>query len=242
MFSKRVNTKILPEVQEVLDQVKPIYNGRQPYTTSVKEWLKPTIDLDRFFVYPTNGATGAIDWWTLNEKRGVYKALGDYEWVDNNGTEVLYISCPNSIDGNYIDIPTDVPVILDIAYVGSTELRYIDVPKNVEKVFYSLSKPFGIHNIRTGWLFTRRPDIKLHSLNYDAGYYNYYANQLSEAIFNNFSIDYCYHAWKKRQLEVCEEYNLTPSDCVWLATSTDEKYKDYRRNDKVARICISDLF
>lgn len=242
MFSRRVNTRILPEVQELLDTIQPVYNGRQKYETSVVEWLKPVIDLSRFFVYPTNGATGAIDWWTLNEKRGIYKAPGDYEWVDDNGTEVLYISCPNSVDGNHVEIPTDVPVILDIAYVGSANAQPIEIPKNVEKVFYSLSKPFGIHNVRTGWLFSRRPDVKLYNLHYDAGYYNYYANQLSEAIFNNFSIDYCYHAWKHRQQAVCEEHNLTPSDCVWLATSTDEKYAEYQRAPGIARLCISDFY
>ena len=52
--------------------------------------------------------------------------------------------------------------------------------------------------------------------------------------------------WKKyreKQLEVCKEYDLTPSDCYFLATTKDPYYKERRRmrwNDN-ARICITPL-
>ena len=242
-FTKLVDTLILPEVQAELDTIKPMLNGRQPYDTNIKSWLKPLIDLSDFYVYPMNGITEGINWWQKNEKRGVYKYDGDYEWVDNTGNQVLYITCPSSIDGNYKEIPTDRPVVLDIAYAGCVPVRPIPITKNIEKVFYSLSKPFGVSNIRTGWYFTRRPDARLHKLHIEAAYYNYCAGQYAEHLINKYSIDYIYTQLKNIQQTVCAEYNLTPSDAVWLATSTDEIHKEYRRHKHtdVARICITKL-
>ena len=257
MITKLIDTLILPEVQHEINSIVPELNGRQPYNTTIKEWLAPIIDLSGFFVYPINGITEGINWWQNKEKRTIHKADGDYEWVDTglhslykdnylafstpDWGSVHYVSCPSSIDGNYTDIPTDVPVVLDIAYIGSCPIQKIQMTKNIEKVFFSLSKGFGISNIRTGWYFTRRPDVKLHELHVNAMYYNYCATQYAEHIIKTYSLDYVHNRLKDIQLEVCNENNLTPSDCVWLATSSDYKYEKYMRNKDIARLCITNL-
>ena len=238
-ISKRINSIMLPEVRECLANIQPQLNGRQQYNTSVKEWLSSIIDLSDFYVYPMNGITHCLDWWMGEETRGIYKNAGDYEWVDETGKDVLYISCPSSIHGNYVDIPTDVPVILDIAYVGTTQIQHIPMTPNIEKVFFSLSKGFGINNIRTGWYFTRRPNIKMHNLTYDAGYYNHVANQYAEEIFKNFSVDYVSNKLAEQQKIVCKNLDINPSDCILLGY-TDKKYKEYTRDNNIARLCISD--
>ena len=247
MITKLIDTFILPEVQQELDSVRPILNGRQPYNTNIVEWLAPVIDLSDFFVYPINGVTEAINWWQNKEKRNIQKAEGEYEWVDTGWNtlwaekeEVHYISCPSSIDGNYTNIPTDVPVILDIAYIGSVPIKKIPMTPNIEKVFFSLSKGFGISNIRTGWYFTKRPDVKLHALHVDAMYYNYCATQYAEHLINTYSINYIHSKLKNIQAKVCNTYNFIPSDSVWLATSNDNKYADYRRCNNIARLCITE--
>ena len=247
MITKLIDTFILPEVQQELDSVQPILNGRQPYNTNIVEWLAPVIDLSDFFVYPINGVTEAINWWQNKEKRNIQKAEGEYEWVDAGWNtlwaekeEVHYISCPSSIDGNYTNIPTDVPVILDIAYIGSVPIKKIPMTPNIEKVFFSLSKGFGVSNIRTGWYFTKRPDVKLHALHVDAMYYNYCATQYAEHLINTYSINYIHSKLKNIQAKVCNTYNFIPSDSVWLATSNDNKYVDYRRCSNIARLCITE--
>lgn len=247
-FTKLIDTFILPEVQADLNNVTPVLNGRQEYTTNIKEWLSPIVDLTDFYVYPVNGITEAINWWTKGETRDIIMEPGDYEWVTcsrnpNPDNTVKYISCPNSVDGNYTDIPTDVPVVVDLAYAGCVPVKPITLPDNVEKVFYSLSKPFGVSNIRTGWYFTKRPDAKLHALHIAGMYYNYCALQYAEHIINKYSIEYVHAQLKDIQYSVCSEYDLTPSDCIWLATSTHNQYKDYRRNTQtdVARLCITQL-
>lgn len=237
MFDKRIVPPMTQEVLATISQIQIPYTGKSKYETAIKEWLSPIIDLSGFYVYPADGITGAINYWLSREKRTVLRQVGDYEWVNSTGNEVLYMTSPSSIDGNYTTIPTDIPVVLDIAYVGSTAIRKIELPDNVEKVFYSLSKPFGMQNIRTGWYFTKRPDVMLHKLTYEAHYYNYFAHACAESIISKFDIDYAYKYYIERQLEICNEYNLTPSDSVWLATSEDEQYKDYIRKH-LARLSL----
>ena len=55
----------------------------------------------------------------------------------------------------------------------------------------------------------------------------------------NFSVDYIFNKFRPTQLEICRENNLTPSDCVFLATSTDPDYDHYKRGDGTNRICLS---
>ena len=239
MFSKQIDTILLPEVEQLLRDIRPALHERYDYHTSIKQWLAPIIDLSNFYVYPIDGITQAINWWALNEKRGIYKFEGDYEWVDNTGDEVLYLSVPNAKDGNYIDIPDDVPVVLDIAYVGTTTIKKIEIPDNVEKVFFSLSKAFGVGNIRTGWYFTPRPDLKLHNLTIKSQYYNYYAHQCAESIINEFQIDHVYNKFRDKQLSICDKFELEPSDSVWVGTSESDKYKELRRFDTIARLCLT---
>tara|TARA_Y100000034_G_C6905209_1_gene419761 strand:+ start:314 stop:1078 length:765 start_codon:yes stop_codon:yes gene_type:complete len=241
-LTKLIRTFILPEVYEVLKQIKPKFFEDEKYITNIKKWLDPIINLEDFYVYPINGITEGLNWWSGNEKRGIYKDVGDYEWVDNTGNNIKYITCPSSIDGNFISIPSDIPVILDIAFVGTTKIQKINIGNNVEKVFFSLSKSFGLQNIRTGWYFSRRPDIKLNKLHIKTQYYNYFAHQCAEEIIKNFSIDYVYNKLNAQQKSVCNNFNVTPSDSVWMGYSHDDNYTEFRRNNEIARLCLTNYF
>jgi len=242
-LTKLVRTFILPEVYEVLKQIKPKFYGNEKYTTNIKEWLSPIANLEDFYVYPINGITEGLNWWAGNEKRGIYKDVGDYEWIDNTGEQIKYVSVPSSIDGNFKRIPSDVPVALDLAYVGSTKLFTCNdgatIGPNVEKVFYSLSKPFGLGAVRTGWYFTRERDIKLHNLHIGVNYYNYFAHQCAEEIIKNFPIDYVYNKLNAKQKIICDQFSISPSDSVWLGYSEDDRYEEFRRNNKIGRLCLA---
>jgi len=197
-----------------------------------------------FFVYPVNGITEGLNWWMANESRSIHIEKGDYQWVQpksGNG-DILYMSCPSSIDGNFVNIPTHMPVALDLAYVGSTEVRQIPMTDNIEYVFYSLSKPFGVRNIRTGWIFTRKEDKRLHDLTYNAKYYNYNAHHVAEKIINSYGINYIHNMFKNQQKMVCQELDAVPSDSVWLATSTHDDYQKFRRKNNIARLCLSGIY
>lgn len=229
----KIKPIILPEVDKILKSVEIDFDSYTTYNTIIKEWLHPIIDLSNFYVYPINGITEGLNYWTGNESRGIFKDKGDYQWVDCTGTEIKYVTCPSAIHGNFIDIPTDIPVALDIAYVGSTKIKKINIENNVEKVFFSLSKSFGLRTVRTGWYFTREPDIKLHKLHYKNKYYNYFAHLCAETIIKNFDIDYVYNKLRNEQIKQCDKLNLTPCDTIWLGYSQTKipiNYEKFRSN------------
>ena len=246
--SMAVRTLVIPEVRSVIDNVQTDYDGVRPYKTSVVEWLKPVVDLSGFYVYPMNGITEGLNWWYNRELRSVVMTPGDYQWIEPKLSnypaipQVTYISVPSAIDGNFIDVPNRGPIALDLAYIGSTRIQKIEVPDNVEYAFYSLSKSFGIRNVRTGWFFSRKKDDRLEDLIHKAKYYNYYAQDISEAVINNFSIDYVHNYFYEQQKQICKELNFAPSDSVWLATTEDKDYKKFRRSGNLARICLAGVY
>ena len=121
--SRSIRTFTLPEIESKCF-LKPDLNRVQKYSTKIVDWLLPVIDLSDFEVFPINGITEGLNYWMWNEHRVIKKDDGDYQWVDGKDDgEVYYISNPSSIDGNYRKIPTDIPVVLDIAYVGSAPIQ-----------------------------------------------------------------------------------------------------------------------
>lgn len=240
--SKAVRTICLPEIKALNELIVPDLDSVKEYKTSVKEWLKPVVDLKDFYVYPINGITEGLNWWMGNETRSIHMTDGDYQWVHQTKGygNIFYMSNPSAIDGNWVNIPENISIALDLAYVGSTAIRKIELPSNVEYVFYSLSKSFGVRNIRTGWLFSRKKIERLELLTYNAKYYNYPAIELSEAIMNKYNIDYVYNRLRENQINFCEKFDLVPSDSVHIATTTSEEFSDFRRNKKIARLCISE--
>lgn len=231
--SKAVRTFILPEVNKVISSIEMVNDDVAEYKTDIVAWLKPVIDVSGYYVYPMNGITEGLNWWMANESRGIYMDAGDYQWVQETGTDIKYMSNPSSIDGMIKDTKA---IALDLAYVGSTAIKRIE--HDADYIFFSLSKPFGVRNIRTGWMFTKKPEPKLELLIYNAKYYNYFAHSVAETIINKFDIDYIYNRLNRYQHEVCDEFDLKPSDSVWLATTTNPLYDKFKRGG-VNRVCIS---
>lgn len=243
--STAVRTLVHPSVRTCISQITPDYDSVIDYKTNIKDWLKPIVDLKDFYVYPMNGITEGLNWWLGQEENGIIVDKGDYQWVKpkfGGDSRIHYISIPSAIDGNFRDIPDTIKIALDLAYVGSTIPKKIDLPSNVNYVFYSLSKSFGIRNVRTGWLFTKHEQPKLEALVYGAKYYNYYAHSVSECIIDNFDIDFVHKEYYNKQKEVCSKLDLTPSDSVWIATSKDPMYEKFRRTSNIARLCLAGVY
>jgi len=244
--STAVRTKILPEVYNTIKHIMPDFDIVEKYQTNIIEWLKPIIDLSGYNVYPTCGITEGLNWWYDKELRSVVTHSGEYQWIIPRSTwgadEILYISCPSSIDGNFVDIPTDIPVALDLAYVGSTQIKQIPISDNIEYAFFSLSKSFAVRNIRTGWIFTLVPDPKLEALIHSAKYYNYFAHSIAENIIDDFNIDYVHSRLQEEQSRVCDSLDFIKSDSVWIATTTNEEYDKFIRPGNPARLCLSPVY
>lgn len=210
--------------------------------TQIVEYLKPYVDLSDFeYVYPVNGITEALNYWQWQETRSIEIAAGDYQWVTGTPAgEVVYVSNPASYDGNFRDIPDDRPVALDLAYLLSTAPQRIIVTDNVERVFFSFSKCFGLRNYRIGYYFSRKPDQRLQALHQSAKYYNYYSMGLGEHLMNTVDPAVVYRTLEPYQYRICNELDFQPSDAVWLANTQDPVYNKFKRN-YTNRICIADL-
>ena len=124
-LSLAVRTNVLDEVNTAVQALKCDLDGVFKYSTSIKQWLKPMVDLSEFSVYPMNGITQGLDWWYDKERRSVTLDRGDYQWISQKaGTRhIHYVSVPSAINGNFVDIPKDVPTADDLAYVGSTQIK-----------------------------------------------------------------------------------------------------------------------
>ena len=233
----------IKEVKDVVNNFKMNdHEEVKVFKSNINEYLKPYCDLSGFdYLYPLNGITEGLNYWMWGENRTIEVRKGDYVWVggEENG-DVIYWSNPASMDGNFYEIPTHKPVVLDLAYILSTDIKRLEIPDNVERVFFSFSKCFGLRNYRIGYYWSRKPDRWLEPLNTQAKYYNYYSMGLGEELINKIPIDLVYNKLKRYQQDICNELNLTPSDVLWLATSDDPVYKKFVR-DKTARLCIADL-
>ena len=226
------------------------------------------------FCYFTYGATDAIHHWQLTEKRPWQKlCAGEYEYPDFVGTpgkitcdvpgqnmdeqtgrcslkgnidpnNPLYVSVPSAADGNYFDISyIKAPVILDCMYISSTDKQRINVPKNTEQVFFSFSKGFGLVGERLGLVYTKEPHATLHLLK-EFENWNYTGVRSMQLIMKNFAVDEMWNRYRDKQVQICKDYDITPSNCFYIATSRDKFWSRRRRmswND-TARICITSLF
>jgi hypothetical protein len=241
--SLAVRTFPLNEVKQLCDNfsIEHHHEVAKP-KSNIVDWLAPMVDLSEFkHFYPANGVTEGLNYWMMQESRSIQVKDGEYAWVEGKQEgDVHYISCPSSVDGNFCEIPTDKPVVLDLAYIGSTKIGKLDIPKNVEKVFFSLSKSFGLRNYRIGYYWSRRADPMLEKLIYSAKYYNYYSFALGEKIIDQFPIDFVHGKLGHIQRDLCKELDLNPSDSLWLATTTDQAYNKFKRGD-TNRVCLSGL-
>ncbi len=227
-----------------------------------RKWISEIIDLSSLpHIYPTAGATEAINLWRLTDSRPWQYLKGDYSWpqlISKNGVQVtqkdlrsdhvLYLSNPSSIDGNfledsYIDYINTVgcPVILDCAYIGATKVKKIKSIKNLEQVFFSFSKGWGLIGYRLGIMYTSTPHKTL-KLMKRVECWNYPATIIMRSIMENFSVHEMFDRNKSKQVEICESLGLEQSDTFFIANSIDSFFGERFRSAEKARLCLSDIW
>ena len=90
-------------------------------------------------------------------------------------------------------------------------------------------------------MYTKEPHPTLHRLK-EYENWNYGGVRTMQLIMNSFSVDSMFNRYRKMQLDVCKEYEFTPSDVFYLATTKDRYYTRRRRVGDNARICLTPLF
>lgn len=195
----------------------------------------------------------------FNQLYGLYNTIGIFEGeygyhqlVNNKVTydlstaDCIVISHPFSANGNDASSLIEQadkfnkPIFIDCAFFGICSDIDFDFTKykNIHSVCFSLSKTFGTGLDRVGLLFTKDdfPCLQYSSWQYPL---------ITQSIFHfdllkTRSPDWACATYKTKQIQVCDQYNLTPSSTVIFGLDYTDKYSDYSRGN-VNRICISKL-
>lgn len=208
--------------------------------------------------YVTNGNTNFIDQVLLDTKPNRIVTLkNDYSYythiskalkiekleidldqlTDLKSTDLFFISVPFSWDGNnlygqrVIDYccQNKIQLAIDVAYAGTTSDFKINIPNN-ENVFlgFTFSKTFGIPYNRIGVCYSSNKIAGLETMN-SIGYVNLSGVNIVNRLLKIYPINYLYNKYYVTYLEVCKEFNLTPSECILFA---------YDKNNQ--RICTTE--
>lgn len=129
------------------------------------------------YFYMTSGATEAIDCLLPMQEFNILPGEYRYSMIQSTFSTTtqptMYFSYPFSGSGKFESIPDDKNIILDCAYIFSSNLNNIRMlPDNVESVIFSLSKSHNLSDLRIGWFFSKKKIAKYDILQCEYGYFN----------------------------------------------------------------------
>lgn len=243
----------LSEYYLSLNERKIIKNKVEQVAVQVRDWLKDIIDLDALpYSYPVSGTHSSIEQWMASETRPIYCLKGEYPYpshlrkinivdlVEEIPTEaVVYMSNPFSSTGNYDNRYYSIKnaTVLDIAYVGTTAKKVINLTENTEQVFWSPSKPFGLGNFRAGYKFTKIKDSLQEQIK-DTGYFNLASIDILSIAMSFYSVTELHTKFYNSYTDICTRNNLEASDSFLLASSKNPIHEYFKREDGNIRIPV----
>lgn len=267
--SRIVHTIVWKEISHILEDIKLenhlnyIENkikNKKKFTECVQEvtqWLMPIVDLTSFSqAYPTNGTHSALDIWLARETRPVYCLEGEYPYITSHNSKVtvvstvndipkncvVYMSNPFSATGSYDDRYFQIsnPIVLDISYIGTTKPYKLTILPNVESVYWSISKPFGLGSIRAGLEFHKKEQFIQRSI-FDTGYFSSVGVEIILKCIRQFGVTEKYTQYQSEYQKICKENSLTPSDSLLLATSESKIWDHFKRENGINRLPVAKI-
>jgi hypothetical protein len=181
----------------------------------------------------------------------VWKYIED-DYIDFN--DAVIISLPFSDTGGtheqmnkILDLcdRAGVPVFIDAAYYSIARNLEIDLTRPcIHTVAFSMSKAFhGTHRLRIGMR------CKKENIDDPVDFFNEIemVSKISAGvgleICDNFTTDYNQDKYREKQILVCKDLDIRPSDCVvfGIADKTHPDFGSYDRGTDSRRVCISNL-
>lgn len=194
----------------------------------------------------------------------IFVERDNVDWDNINPlSDVFFISQPSSIDGNIWDgfdnfmqvtESKGIPVYVDLAYVGLFEHQEIKLNyKNIDGIFFSLSKSFGVYYHRIGGSFLKDENPLLWPMLWfkNLNSIGYGQELLKKKVAGDFADDL--NNAKDMQMKICEDMSnklnikITPSDVPMIATVEYDESIDWLKGlmrsekSKKVRICISKI-
>ena len=178
-----------------------------------------------------------------------------FKYLDDGileASDSLIISVPFSDSGN---IPINlesilsecdemgIPVWIDAAYMVMASGIFLDLThKCIEGISFSLTKGYyGCERLRIGVRMKRKYEDDGIDVANSMSMVSAVGCYVGYEIINKFDVDYIYNKYRSRQVILCEEYGLTPSDSVifGLGNSTNSNLDIYNRGTDFRRVCLS---
>jgi hypothetical protein len=186
--------------------------------------------------------------------RDVHPFSFESDFIDDRPLQrgdALILSCPFSGTGRRhpemdktLDecLKLEIPVFLDFAWFGTCSGLHVDLShRAISQVAFSLTKGLTCGNYRSGVCFIRNDFFtgnKTNRLRLQQEWnHSIHLNlRIGLLLMKSFGPDTQYLKYGKAQLAICETLQLEPSLCVHIATSKEEKWKDFDRDGIGARI------
>jgi len=180
-----------------------------------------------------------------------WKYVGEDELKEN---DALIISLPFSDYGSQhpnMDELLDkcdalnIPVFIDAAYYCiARDVNFnLDRPC-IETITFSMSKAFyGAERLRIGIRCRRKEEDDGIVLFNDFHCVSKIAAGVGYELCKNFNPDHNHNKFRTKQVSICKDLNITPSDCVMfgLADKDHPEFGRYNRGTDYRRVCISRL-
>lgn len=134
-----------------------------------------------------------------------------------------------------------LPILVDCCWFGTcADIDFDFSSPAIKQITFSLSKTFPVSRLRIGARFSKT-DLNdgITDLN-KVDYVNRYSAYVGYALLTAFSPDYIFDKYRSKQISLCSELDVNPSNVVSLATSYDEKWNYLYRGDEEFRLCLSD--
>lgn len=214
--------------------------------------------LDQYRPSFSTGTTQSFDNFYLRHRNKKFKCLiGEYfyhlkSWISNNiqwdfiespddltPGDALVISVPFCDTGNVPGCYTEllsvceklhIPVLVDCCYYSISNGLQLDFNYScIDTVVFGLSKTFSVANLRIGIRYTKHTIVDGQTLHSDINYNHSFSAWVGTLLLRKFSPDYMYNTYKFKQQEICQFFNLTPSQTVIFA-SGDNTWSTYNRS------------
>jgi hypothetical protein len=214
--------------------------------------------LDDYRVSFSTGTTQGFDSFYLRHRDKKFKCLvGEYfyhlkSWVSNKFDwqfikdsselepgDAFVISVPfcdtGDIPGNLDELlnaceKLNIPVLIDCCYYSISCGINLNLSYNcIDTVLFGLSKTFPVANLRIGIRYTKKQITDGQTLHSDINYNHSYSAYIGCMLMQKYSPDYIYDSYNRKQKEICQFLNLTPSYSVIFA-SGDNSWCEYNRS------------
>jgi hypothetical protein len=171
------------------------------------------------------------------------------EDADLDANDVLVVSLPFSDTGNcHPDLISTlekctrlgIPVLLDCAYFGiCAGIKFDFNHPCITDITFSLSKAFPVPHLRIGMRLTRTDDDDALLVMNKTDYVSRLSCAVGLELLENFSPDTIYQRYRASQVDLCQQLNVEPSQCVIFGIDTNGSYPQYNRGSNTNRLCLS---